>query len=167
MRCEPETYRRNLLQDVHDKLIDERVLKYGELWMNEREVQAIMEIEKWLKEREIQQQESLVTEGTTLEANLSNDGTTLDASLVTEGATLEACLVTEGTTMDDNLVAKESIDDSVTSLEQLEESNNSGNDADVEKILVDIVDFDVEYAHIGSSYDSDTVYEVHHDTFEN
>ncbi|GJT41228.1 hypothetical protein Tco_0941093 [Tanacetum coccineum] len=126
-----------------------------------------MEIEKWLKEREIQQQESLVTKGTTLEANLSNDGTTLVASLVTEGATLEACLVTEGTTMDDNLVVKESIDDSVTSLEQLEESSNSGNDADVEKILVDTVDFDVEYAHIGSSYDSDTVYEVHHDTFEN
>ncbi|GJR17232.1 hypothetical protein Tco_0965759 [Tanacetum coccineum] len=85
-RCEPETYKRNLLSYLEelDKLIDERVLKYGELRMKEREVQAIKEIEKWLKEREIQQQESLVTEGTTLEANLSIDGTTLDASLVTK-----------------------------------------------------------------------------------
>nr|GEX53629.1 hypothetical protein [Tanacetum cinerariifolium] len=52
--------------------------------MKEREVQAIHEIEKWLKEREIQQQESLVTKGTTMEANLSTDGTPLDASSVTK-----------------------------------------------------------------------------------
>nr|GEV78888.1 ribonuclease H-like domain-containing protein [Tanacetum cinerariifolium] len=42
-----------------DRLIDERVLKYGELRMKEREVQAIKEIEKRLTEKEIQQQESL------------------------------------------------------------------------------------------------------------
>ncbi|GJU41237.1 hypothetical protein Tco_1194194 [Tanacetum coccineum] len=68
----------------------------------------------------MQQQESLVTEITTLEANLSTN-----ACLVTEGATLEACLVTEGITMDDNLVAKESTYDSVTSSKQLDECNSS------------------------------------------
>ncbi|GJU03078.1 hypothetical protein Tco_1113416 [Tanacetum coccineum] len=71
--------KRNLLMylDALDKLIDERVLKYGELRMKDREVQAIKEIEKRLKEREIQQQESL-----------STNGTTLIASLVTKGATV-------------------------------------------------------------------------------
>ncbi|GKD96034.1 hypothetical protein Tco_1379931 [Tanacetum coccineum] len=177
-RCEPETYRRNLLRYLNelDKLIDKRVLKYEELRMKEREVQAIKEIEKRLKEREIQQQESLVTEGTTLEANLSTDGTTLDGSLVTEGTTLEASLVTKGISLDASLVAKQSTIDSTTSSEQQNESNgsrkecsrlgnekrsydneskSSGNDADDD---------------IGPSYDSDTVTEVskvHHDIFEN
>ncbi|GJT84641.1 hypothetical protein Tco_1066358 [Tanacetum coccineum] len=45
-----------------DKLIDERALKYGELWLKESEVQAIKEIKKRLKESELQQQESLVIE---------------------------------------------------------------------------------------------------------
>ncbi|GJT99139.1 hypothetical protein Tco_1094657 [Tanacetum coccineum] len=69
--------------------------------------------------------------------------------------------------MDDNLVATKSTYDSVTSLEQLDESNSSGNDVDVEKILVDTVAFDIKNADIGSSYDSDTVSKVNHDTFEN
>ncbi|GKC14045.1 hypothetical protein Tco_1010827 [Tanacetum coccineum] len=77
-RCEPETYR-------------------------QREVQAIKAIQKRHKEREIRQQESL-----------STNGTTLDASLVTE------CI-----TLDDNLVVKESSDDSVPSSEQLIECNIS------------------------------------------
>ncbi|GJR73779.1 putative ribonuclease H-like domain-containing protein [Tanacetum coccineum] len=165
-------HKRNLLlyRDELAKLIDERVLKFGELRMKEREVNAIKEIEKWLKEREIQQQESLVAEGKTLEAILSTHDTTVDASLVTrdttleaclvtkgatlefclvtEGVALEACLVTEGITMDDNLVAKESTDDSVTSSEQLDESSSSGNDADVEKLLVDTVASDIENADI-------------------
>nr|GEW80645.1 hypothetical protein [Tanacetum cinerariifolium] len=120
--------------------------------MKEREVQAIHEIEKWLKEREIQQQESLVTKGTTLEDNLSTDGTPLDTSSVTEGATLEACLVTEGIAMDDNSVTKESMDDYVTSSEQLDESSSSGNDVGVEKIIVDTVDYDIEYADDNIKY---------------
>ncbi|GKF48794.1 hypothetical protein Tco_0142045, partial [Tanacetum coccineum] len=105
---EPETYRRILLRYLNDmdKLIDERALKYGELRMKESEVQAIKEIEKWLKENELQQQKSLVNEGTTLEANLSTDGTALDASLVIEGTTLEACLVTEGAVMEACLVTE-------------------------------------------------------------
>ncbi|GJZ72091.1 hypothetical protein Tco_0635942 [Tanacetum coccineum] len=108
--------------DVLEKITDERVLKYRELQMKEREVQAIQDIKKWLKEREIHQQESLVIEGTTLEANLSTDGTTSDASSVIDGPALEACLVTKGIAMDDNFVARESIHDFVTSLEQLDET---------------------------------------------
>ncbi|GKA26679.1 hypothetical protein Tco_0712788 [Tanacetum coccineum] len=45
------------------ELIDERVLKYGELRMKEKEVQAIKEIEKRLQESEMQKQESLVSKG--------------------------------------------------------------------------------------------------------
>ncbi|GKA65288.1 hypothetical protein Tco_0764995 [Tanacetum coccineum] len=118
--------------------------------MKEREVQAIQEIEKWLKEREIQQQKILVTEGTTLEANLSTNGTTLDASLVNEGATLEACLVTKGATleaclvtkgieMDNNLVVKESTVDSSTSSEQLNECNRSRRDAAAQRMKTEVL----------------------------
>ncbi|GJT96297.1 hypothetical protein Tco_1091815 [Tanacetum coccineum] len=80
--CKPETYRRNLLRYLNelDKLIDERVFKYGELWMKEREVKEIKEIEKRLKEREIQQQESLSTDSTTLDTTLVTEGISLDAS---------------------------------------------------------------------------------------
>ncbi|GKB75613.1 hypothetical protein Tco_0942508 [Tanacetum coccineum] len=108
MRCEPETYRRNLLRylDELDKLIDEKLLKYGELRMKEREDQAIKEIEKRLKKREIQQQESLST----------------------DGATLEACLVDEGIALDDNLVTKESTIDSTTSSKQQNKNSRSGNE---------------------------------------
>nr|GFB42970.1 hypothetical protein [Tanacetum cinerariifolium] len=74
--------------------------------MKESEVQAIKEIEKWLKESELQQQESLITKGTTLEANLNTDGTTLNASLVIEGTSLEACLVTEGAVTKARFVTK-------------------------------------------------------------
>ncbi|GKD79945.1 hypothetical protein Tco_1342566 [Tanacetum coccineum] len=76
--------------------------------------------------------------------------------LVTEGATL----VTKGIALEDNLVAKESADDSGPSSKQLDESSNSGNDLDVEKILVEMVAFGIEYVDIGPSYDSDTVFEI-------
>ncbi|GJW57941.1 hypothetical protein Tco_0104672 [Tanacetum coccineum] len=52
------------------------------------------------------------------------DGKALDASLVTKGTTLEANLSIE----DDSFVAKESTDDSVTLSEQLDESNSSRNE---------------------------------------
>ncbi|GJZ81460.1 hypothetical protein Tco_0646454 [Tanacetum coccineum] len=158
MGFEPKTYRRNLLWylDELEKHIDERLLKCEELWMKEREVQAIKEIEKRLKERDIQQQESLITKGITLDASLVTDGTSLDASLVIESIA-----------MDDNLVAKESTDDSITSSEKLDEGSSSGNDVDFEKILIDTVASNIENADIGPSYNSDTVSEVHHDTFEN
>ncbi|GJT95557.1 hypothetical protein Tco_1091075 [Tanacetum coccineum] len=64
----------------------------------------------------------------------------------------DASFVIEGIAIDDNLVPKESTDDSITSLEQLDESSISRNNAD---------------ADIGPSYDSDTVFKVHHDIFEN
>ncbi|GJZ32480.1 hypothetical protein Tco_0577916 [Tanacetum coccineum] len=107
----------NLLwyMDDLEQHIDERVLKYGELQMKEREVQAIKEIKKRLKEREIQQQESLSTNGISLDASLVIDGTTLDASLVTERATLEASLVNKAISLDASLVDK------------LFQSNSSGN----------------------------------------
>ncbi|GJU94333.1 hypothetical protein Tco_1319089 [Tanacetum coccineum] len=92
-RQEPETYRCNLLRflDELDKIIDERVIKYGELQMKERE-------------------------GTTLEDNLSTNDIALDATSVIEGSAIEACLVTKGATLD-SLVAKESTVDSSTSSE--------------------------------------------------
>ncbi|GJX49685.1 hypothetical protein Tco_0276530 [Tanacetum coccineum] len=97
----------------------------------------------------MQKQESLVT-----------DGTALEACLITEGAVMEDCLVNMGRALDDNLVVKETTDDTVTSSEQLDESSSSmnenrRNDADID---------------IGPSYDSDTVTEVLHsnnDTFDN
>ncbi|GKA59676.1 hypothetical protein Tco_0758989 [Tanacetum coccineum] len=95
----------------------------------------------------------LVTEDTTLEANLSTNSSALDVSSVIEGAAKEVCLVTEGATLeaslvneDDNSVAMESTDDFVTSLEQLNESSSSWNDVDAEK---------------------NTLSEVNHDMFEN
>ncbi|GKC55596.1 hypothetical protein Tco_1083194 [Tanacetum coccineum] len=146
-RKNSQTYRVRLLQylDELDKLVDERVIQYGELLMKEREVKAIKEIEKRLSEQKMQTQERLVT----------------------KGAALEASLVTEGITLKDNLIAKESTYDSVTLLEQHDESSSSGNDAYAEKILVETVASSIEHADIRLSYDSDTVSEVHHDTFEN
>ncbi|GJY21486.1 hypothetical protein Tco_0394052 [Tanacetum coccineum] len=117
-RCEPETYRRNLLRFLEE--LD--------------------------RKREIQQQESLVIEGTILEANMSTAGTSLDASSVTEGTKLEACLVTEGATLEDNLVTEGAV---------LETS-----------LVTEGIALDAN-AVIERSYDSDTVSEVHHDMFEN
>ncbi|GJZ18163.1 hypothetical protein Tco_0554286 [Tanacetum coccineum] len=103
-RCKPDNFRSLVLlyMEELDKIIDERVLKNEEVRMKEKEVQAIKEIEKRLKEIELQQQESLVIESTTLEANLCTDNTVMEACLVTEGETLEACLVKEGIALNDN-----------------------------------------------------------------
>ncbi|GJW61786.1 hypothetical protein Tco_0111121 [Tanacetum coccineum] len=162
--CEPKTYRHNLLRYLEelDKLIDERVLKYGELQMKEREVQAINKIEKCLKETEIQQQESL-----------STDDTTLDASLVIESAALEASLVTEGIALDDSLVTMHSTVDSRTSSEHHNECNSSRNECSRSGIENRSSDNESSSsgndtnADIGPLYDTDTVFEVHHDIFEN
>ncbi|GKC32075.1 hypothetical protein Tco_1039369 [Tanacetum coccineum] len=176
----PEAYRRSLLRylDELDTLIDERVLKYGETLMKEKEVQAIKEIEKRLKESEMQKQESLVTEGAViedcmvtdaaeLEACLIMQGAAIEACLVTEGATLEACLVNEGIAVNDNTSVTESSgtksenSSSATPFSRSEDENRSsdkessssgGNHAD---------------ADIGSSNDSDSVLGVYHDLFKN
>ncbi|GJS15102.1 hypothetical protein Tco_0409574 [Tanacetum coccineum] len=157
--CEPKTYRHNLLRYLEelDKLIDERVLKYGELQMKEREVQAINEIEKCLKETEIQQQEIL-----------STDGTTLDASLVTKSATLEASLVTQGIALDDSLVAMHSTVDSRTSSEHQNECNSSRNECIRSGIENRSSDNESSSsgndtdADIGPLYDIDTVFGTDH-----
>nr|GEU51450.1 hypothetical protein [Tanacetum cinerariifolium] len=64
--CEPEPYKHILLRylDKLDKLIDERALKYGELWVKEKEVQVIKEIEKRLQET------CLVNEGIEMDDSL-------------------------------------------------------------------------------------------------
>nr|GEW84946.1 hypothetical protein [Tanacetum cinerariifolium] len=80
-----------------DKLIDERVLKYGASRMKEKEGQAIKKIERRLQDSEMQIQKSLITEGATIEA-----------CLVTKGATLEACLVNKGIEVNDNAGVMES-----------------------------------------------------------
>nr|GEV52690.1 hypothetical protein [Tanacetum cinerariifolium] len=74
-----------------------------------------------------------------MEACLVTKGTSLEANLVIECAALEANLVTKVIALDDNLVSQQCTVD-------------SRNDAD---------------ADIGPSYDTDTVSEVHHDTFKN
>ncbi|GKE75768.1 hypothetical protein Tco_1537809 [Tanacetum coccineum] len=109
-KWEPENFRSALLRVLEelDKLIDERSLKYEELQIKESEVQAIKEIAKRLKESEIQQQESLVIEGTIMEACLSTDDTVMKACLVTEGASLEACLANKGIALNDNMDVIES-----------------------------------------------------------
>nr|GEV79575.1 hypothetical protein [Tanacetum cinerariifolium] len=117
------------------------------------EVQAIKEIEKWLKESELQQQESLITESTTLEANLSTDDIALDASLITEGAVMEACLFIEGVRLEACLVNE--VDQGMKTEVLTMKAPVQGNDAD---------------ADIGPSYDSDTMTEVPYssnDTFQN
>ncbi|GJU73400.1 hypothetical protein Tco_1264805 [Tanacetum coccineum] len=127
----------------------------------------------------MQKQESLVT-----------DGTALEACLITEGAVMEDCLVNMGRALDDNLVVKETTDDTVTSSEQLDESSSSMNenrssDKDSNNSMNECSrpgnenrssnhkstssgnDADID---IGPSYDSDTVTEVLHsnnDTFDN
>ncbi|GJX26131.1 hypothetical protein Tco_0232427 [Tanacetum coccineum] len=109
-KWEPEYFRSALLRVLEelDKLIDERSLKYKKLQVKESEVQSIKEIAKRLKESEIQQQESLVNEGTIMEACLSTDGTVMKACLVTEGASLEACLANKGIALNDNMGVTES-----------------------------------------------------------
>nr|GEW48271.1 hypothetical protein [Tanacetum cinerariifolium] len=86
-RFKPETYRCSLFRSLEelDKHIDERIFKYVELQMKEREVKAINEIKQRLKESDMQTQESLVTGGATLEVSLVTGGATLEASLVIEG----------------------------------------------------------------------------------
>nr|GEV57508.1 hypothetical protein [Tanacetum cinerariifolium] len=66
--------------EKHDKLIDERVLKYGTLRMREKEIQTIKEIEKWLKESEMQKQDSSIIEGAITEDCLVTDGVDIGPS---------------------------------------------------------------------------------------
>ncbi|GJR35557.1 hypothetical protein Tco_0612458 [Tanacetum coccineum] len=135
--------------------------------MKEREVKAIKVIEKWLKEREIQQQESLVTEGTTLDASLVTKGITLDASLVAKQSTLESTTSLEQQNNSNSSKNEYNRSRNANRIYDNESSSLGDNAIDAEKTLLDTVASDIEYADIGPSYDSDRVFEVHHDTFEN
>ncbi|GJR05441.1 hypothetical protein Tco_0528425 [Tanacetum coccineum] len=91
---------RMVVKETEDVLLEEmEVSHFGKEWFeqdidgeneDDNKNKLVMEIEKWLNEKEIHQQESLVTESTTLEANLSTNGTTSDDSSVTEGIALDA-----------------------------------------------------------------------------
>nr|GEV39333.1 hypothetical protein [Tanacetum cinerariifolium] len=163
-KWEPKNYRRLLLCYLKelDKLIDERVLKYDTLRMKEKEVKTIKEIENRLKEKEIQQQESLITEGATIEA-----------CLVTQGASLEACLVNEGIAVNDNTCVTKSSgtdsennssttpfsrseDEKISSMNECSRSWNENRSSDHESTSSGI---DVD-ADIGSSNDSNTLLEA-------
>ncbi|GKA57462.1 hypothetical protein Tco_0756650 [Tanacetum coccineum] len=78
-------------------------------------------------------------------------------------------MVNEGITLDKGLDSDKSIDDN-TLIEQQDGSSSSGHAADVERARVDKVVFDTENAVVGTSFDTDTLTEVHHsnnDTIEN
>ncbi|GJZ44263.1 hypothetical protein Tco_0591518 [Tanacetum coccineum] len=129
-KWEPKNYRHLLLRYLEelDKLIDERVLKYGALRMIEKEVQAIKEIERRLQESEMQKHNSLVFKGTTLEDCMVTDAVELEACLITEGAAIEACLVTKGATLEACLVNEGIVVNDNTSVmksSRTESENNS------------------------------------------
>ncbi|GJR36000.1 hypothetical protein Tco_1211684 [Tanacetum coccineum] len=110
-RCEPSAYRRELLEnlDTLEAVIHRVVNTYGVLRMKENEaqinpVQAVDDslnvsksswiesenhnaLSKSMNETQLQQHESLVTESTTLEANLNTDVKALDdGSVITESS---------------------------------------------------------------------------------
>ncbi|GKB20721.1 hypothetical protein Tco_0854644 [Tanacetum coccineum] len=117
--------------------------------MKEKEVKAIKEIENPLNERKMQTQDGMIN---------------MDMKILTQEG-----LVNEGIALDASLVSKESIDDNPTLTEQQDESNSLGYDVDAEKERVDKAVLDVENVVVGSSFDRDTLTEVHHsnnDTLE-
>ncbi|GJV94443.1 hypothetical protein Tco_1546020 [Tanacetum coccineum] len=109
MFCEPDTYRCYLLENLHtlEAVIHRAVITYGRLQLQSQDVQinpvqAVDDrlsvsksswiesennnaLSKLVNETQLQQHESLVTESTTLESNLSMDVNVLDVGLaVTE-----------------------------------------------------------------------------------
>ncbi|GJY45363.1 hypothetical protein Tco_0434426 [Tanacetum coccineum] len=79
MFCEPDTYRRDLLENLNtlEAVIHRAVITYTRLQLQSRDVQI----------NPLQQHESLVTESTTLEANLNTYVKALDVgSVITESS---------------------------------------------------------------------------------
>ncbi|GKC06548.1 hypothetical protein Tco_0998158 [Tanacetum coccineum] len=149
---------------------------WQESFTEEKEVQAIKEIERRLQEKEMQQQESLVLEGTTMETNFSSDITIWEA--ITKNAAIEACLVTEGAALESCLVNEGKTINDITGVTKSSEkvSKNSSSETLVSSLEDENKSFDKESssslgnqanADIVPSYDSDTVTEVPHDMFEN
>ncbi|GJR65165.1 hypothetical protein Tco_0011230 [Tanacetum coccineum] len=110
-RCEPSAYRRDLLEnlDTLEAVIHRAVITYGRLQLQSQDaqinpVQAVDDslnvsksswiesenhnaLSKSMNETQLQQHESLVTESTTLEANLNTDVKALDdGSVITESS---------------------------------------------------------------------------------
>ncbi|GJV42564.1 hypothetical protein Tco_1421004 [Tanacetum coccineum] len=110
-RCEPSAYRRELLEnlDTLEAVIHRAVITYGRLQLQSQDaqinpVQAVDDslnvsksswiesenhnaLSKSMNETQLQQHESLVTESTTLEANLNTDVKALDdGSVITESS---------------------------------------------------------------------------------
>ncbi|GJW33888.1 hypothetical protein Tco_0053920 [Tanacetum coccineum] len=111
MFCEPDTYRRDLLEnlDTLEAVIHRAVITYARLQLQSQDVQInpvqavddslIVSKSSWIEsennhalgksvnETQLQQHESLVTESTTLEANLNTDVKALDVgSVITESS---------------------------------------------------------------------------------
>nr|GEX63686.1 hypothetical protein [Tanacetum cinerariifolium]GEY16551.1 hypothetical protein [Tanacetum cinerariifolium] len=90
----------------------------------ERELQQMKLVERQLHSNCMARFKELKTH---LEFLHNINSVTVEACLGTEGAVLEACLANEGIAMDDNLIAKESTNNS-TSSEQHNKCNRSGNE---------------------------------------
>ncbi|GJX90753.1 hypothetical protein Tco_0344079 [Tanacetum coccineum] len=109
--CEPDTYRRDLLEnlDTLEAVIHRAVITYGRLQLQSQDVQInpvqavddslIVSKSSWIEsenynaldksmnETQLQQHKSLVTESTTLDANLNTDVKALDVgSVITESS---------------------------------------------------------------------------------
>ncbi|GKC85728.1 hypothetical protein Tco_1141445 [Tanacetum coccineum] len=109
--CEPDTYRRDLLEnlDTLDAVINRAIITYARLQLQSQDVQInsvqavddilIISKSSWIEsknknalgksvnETQLQQHKSLVTESTTLEANLNMDIKALDVgSVITESS---------------------------------------------------------------------------------
>ncbi|GJS49844.1 hypothetical protein Tco_0599965 [Tanacetum coccineum] len=85
-RCEPSAYRRDLLEtfDTLEAVIHKAVITYGRLQLHWIELENHNALSKSVNETQLQQHESLVTESTTLEANLNSDVKALDAGPVND-----------------------------------------------------------------------------------
>ncbi|GJU17503.1 hypothetical protein Tco_1145469 [Tanacetum coccineum] len=80
-RCKPSAYRRDLLEnlDTLEAVIHKAVITYGRLQLHWIKLENHNALSKSVNETQLQQHESLVTESTTLEANLNSDVKALDA----------------------------------------------------------------------------------------
>nr|GEZ42669.1 retrovirus-related Pol polyprotein from transposon TNT 1-94 [Tanacetum cinerariifolium] len=113
-------------------------------------------------ESSLRNQESLVTESTTLEANVSTKGTALEASLVNKGISLND---NTGVTKNSRTKSERS---SIETTKTTETPFNSSEDENrsYDKEISSSEGYDA-IADIGPFYDSDTVSEVPHDMFKN
>ncbi|GJS68189.1 hypothetical protein Tco_0682754 [Tanacetum coccineum] len=137
---EPKTYKRILLWYLEelDNLIDEKVLKYGKLWMKETEVQAIKEIEKRLQE----------------------------SCLVTGGIELDDSLVAKEST-NDSVTSSKQLNESSSSHNESNNSRNEIRSYDNEISSLDGNDVDADTGHSYDSNTVTDVPYSNNNTFKN